>query len=231
MTDYTIVPSQVSDMERALLIYPPEIRDDAATMILGTIAQEAPGSGRGGTTLDHTNSRGGAGNRYTGLFQQTDASFQWGRDSYDSSYQKYVGADRTAAGSAAQAFLGHTYDAFQYANEKEGAQPHLFHANWAQFGRANFAELMRIKKEYPNDRLIDLEEKWKRGEFKLKYNQSFFSHMRGQSKASMDMLKTVPENEEMIWNNFYNKNGIGPEGRRSYAKGVWSSVMKRKWKQ
>lgn len=229
MSGLKMKEAQVDSLEKATTLLNPELRGDAAVIMYGMIAQEAPAKGG---VIDHNNAVGGYNNAYSGIFQQNDQSFNWGFSQYSPEMQnsmRNAGINtQTDPGGAGLAALAHTYDAFKNAQDKEGFQPQLFHANWAQFGRGNMAEIARIKKLHPEHRLVDLE-KGTNGapKYQPKYNPAFFEHMKRQSKQSMRMDQTIPQNEEMMWNNYWKKNGIGNEARRSYTMRLWEAHMKK----
>jgi hypothetical protein len=226
MTDYTLSNSDIDGLVAANSAIPPELRDDAAIISYGMIAQEAPASGSNITS--HKKAKGGSGNAYSGLFQQTNSSFNWGMSQWSDKFQKQFSKNgwtgKSSVAGANVAALGHTHDAFKFAKDKEGVNPQLFHANWAQLGRGNFAELMRIKNEYPQHRLIDLK-KGQNGapKYKPKYNGDFWTHMQRQSNIRMDM--TLPQNEEWMWSKYWKKNEIGTPARRTYPMKSFDAVM------
>ena len=231
-----------ASMGKALLALVPEIRGDANIMLMGAamggamggfqqILGQAAGIPGLGQVIGKLQSKLGKANQVLshasmaqGLFQQNPAQFLSGVSQMSPKLQKGLGAlgmlNSGSAGGAGMALLGTIFKEFSQAKKAEGAIAKLFHAPWTQLGPGVFTELMSIKKKYPNDRLIDLKKKG----YQPKYAPGFWGQVT--SKGTVDLMKTVSQNEHWFWTKNWKDKGLSTPSHRTYAFAVWESVMK-----
>jgi hypothetical protein len=233
---------------KALQTLVPEIRGDANIMLMGAAGAGAGGFGeimgmisslpgvgkalskaqgaiskaqgaisKGQGALSHAGSAGG-------LFSQSPSQFLSGISRFNPQMQKAMGLvgalSSGNAGGAAMGLLGLVHKEFSMAKNATGAIAKLFHAPWAQLGPGVFTELMHIKKTFPNDRLIDLKKKG----YQPKFAPGFWGQVA--SRGTVDLMKTVPQNEHWFWSHNWKKNGMSTPSHRTHAFAVWDAMMK-----
>lgn len=229
MTNYTVNPNDLKQINQAFTFLMPELRTDAAIMTHGLIAKAVQSLPipKVASVLSHANM--GSGNQL-GLFQQSASGFADGLSQWSSGFQSLFNKNGWNKASSVQgsvmSIIGQIHQSFMGVIGSQQNTPALFHANWAQIGPQFLSEMLNIKQQYPQWRLSDLE-KGTNGapKYTPKFDPAFFSKVRAQPKKIADILKTACQNEEMMWSQIWKKNGMGNPSRRAYPHSAFKAAL------
>lgn len=191
---------QIKQVQTALLMFPKELRLDASVMMAGHFIQGAmPGANLIGAVSKLEEGLDAVSSEIKGKLTNALGSF--------SGLSSHAGLQGIAAiGKAVQGF-----------DQAQGIVTKLFHGNLAQIGPANFAELMKLKGQFMNLRIHDMDLKG--------VAPKLIGAIKGLPMIRKDL--TIPEIENYIWSHVFKKNGMGHIAMRSFPRTAFKGMFKK----